>query len=145
MPEAMPVTQFVGALSASIGVGMGVLALLVFNVFEASLWDISGFGSVSFTLPPDQVPYLAVFLAAFLGVYFGHTLATDETTTYLVAALSSAVGVVAVLVSSAVLTSLVVILVAVNSLRYVPPRVAQFFSFLQPPVSVTSRCDSATS
>lgn len=107
-PVVVSWVKFVGAVAASIGIGIGVLVLLIANVFEATLWEFSGFGRLSLSLPPDQVPYLAVFLGAILGTYLGRMLTTDDRTTYLVAGLSGAAGVVAMLLTSAVLTSLVV-------------------------------------
>lgn len=106
--------QFVGALLAIVGVGIGVLVLLVANVFEASLWEIEGFGGIQLSLPPDQLPYLAVLVAGFFGVYLARTLSADDRTTSVAAALSIAAGTIAVLVTSTLLTSVAIDNVSIN-------------------------------
>lgn len=106
--------QFVGALLAIVGVGIGVLVLLVANVFEASLWEVEGFGGIQLSLPPDQLPYLAVFVAGFFGAYLARTLSADDRTTSIAAALSIAVGTIAVLVTSTLLTSVAIDNVSIN-------------------------------
>lgn len=100
--------RLVGALLAVTGAGVGVLVLLVANVFEASLWDVEGFGGMQLSLPPDQIPYLAVFVAGFFGAYLGRTLSADDRTTSVAASLSIGVGTIAVLVTSAILTAIAV-------------------------------------
>ena len=100
--------RFVGALLAVVGAGVGVLVLLVANVFEASLWEVEGFGGMQLSLPPDQIPYLAVVIAGFFGAYLGRTLSADDRTTSVAASLSFGVGTIAALLTSAILTGIAV-------------------------------------
>lgn len=100
-------TTFVVSQFALIGVGIGLVMLLL-DVVEESMFEFDGMGGMGgamLTLPPENAMFWSVVLAAAIGLYFGTTLETDGTTAMLVAAISTGVGTIALLVTSAIFTS----------------------------------------
>ncbi|MFP9191473.1 hypothetical protein [Natronosalvus vescus] len=103
-------TTFVASQFALIGVGIGLVMLLL-DVVDESMFEFDGMGGMGGTmlgLPPENALFWSVVLAAAIGLYFGATLETDDTTTMLVAAISTGIGTIALLVTSAIFTSVAV-------------------------------------
>lgn len=106
-PLVVDWTKFIAGLFALVGVGFGLLAILWFDVVEESMWDVGGF-DVELGLPPDMLPFMALFVAAFFGVYLARTLSADDKSVFLAAGISTFAGTVVSLILAAFLTSVAI-------------------------------------